>query len=141
MRSRASKELLAPIEDVWRFIAEPHHLADWWPGVGGVFPDRRGMASGARWKLTQGTEPGLFRKPSAEWTLVVSSVEPYRKFAFHMTGERLDVELVVEPHGHKHTMALLTVAGPFFLGPRRSLARHALNRLYDLIQTAAPPPN
>ena len=32
----ARKELLAPLEDVWLFLAEPHHLSDWWPGVAGV---------------------------------------------------------------------------------------------------------
>ena len=44
---RASRELLAPIEDVWDFVAEPHNLPNWWPRVGGVHPDRRGLAPGA----------------------------------------------------------------------------------------------
>ena len=39
----ASRDLLAPREDVWGFIAEPYHLADWWPGISGVQPDRRGV--------------------------------------------------------------------------------------------------
>ena len=43
---RASRELLAPIEDVWEFVAEPHNLPNWWPRVGGVHPDRRGLAPG-----------------------------------------------------------------------------------------------
>ena len=35
-RVSASRELLAAREDVWSFIAEPHHFPDWWPGIGGV---------------------------------------------------------------------------------------------------------
>ena len=45
-RVAASRELLAPREDIWSFLAEPHHLADWWPGVRGVEPDRRGRSIG-----------------------------------------------------------------------------------------------
>ena len=41
--------LLAARSDVWSFLAEPHHLADWWPRIRGVQPDRRGFAPGARW--------------------------------------------------------------------------------------------
>src|SRR5437667_108533 len=47
-------ELLAPVEDVWRFLAEPRHLADWWPGIAAVEPDRRGLVAGARW-IARGT--------------------------------------------------------------------------------------
>src|SRR4051812_50038265 len=50
----ASRELLAPPEDVWGFLAEPNHLADWWPGIHAVRPDRRGLAPGARWQLVAG---------------------------------------------------------------------------------------
>ena len=53
----AARELLAPREDVWLFLAEPHHLSDWWPGVAGVTPDRRGLAPGARWKLHAAMRP------------------------------------------------------------------------------------
>ena len=37
--------------DVWGFLAEPYHLSDWWPGILGVEPDRRGFAPGARWRV------------------------------------------------------------------------------------------
>ena len=46
-RGEASRELLAARADVWAFLAEPHHLADWWPRMRGVQPDRRGFAPGA----------------------------------------------------------------------------------------------
>ena len=53
----ASRELLAARDDVWSFIAEPHHFSDWWPGIGGVQPDRRGLAEGARWEHQRHREP------------------------------------------------------------------------------------
>ena len=59
MKSEASAELLAPIEDVWSFLSEPHNFSDWWPNIGGVQPDRRGFAEQARWTLIRGAEPGL----------------------------------------------------------------------------------
>ena len=64
-RAAASRELLAPREDVWAFIAEPHHFPDWWPGIGGVQPDRRGLAEGARWAVTGIERPTLLRRPAS----------------------------------------------------------------------------
>jgi hypothetical protein len=73
MRMQASRELLAPRPDVWGFVAEPFHLADWWPGVSGVQPDRRGSAAGARWEIVASREPTLLRKPGASGTVVVTA--------------------------------------------------------------------
>src|ERR1700704_3477439 len=94
-RYTVTQDLLAPREDVWRFLAEPHHFSDWWPGVGGVNPDRRGLAPGARWTLHGRTRPTLIRTPDMTGTLVVIAVEPPNRLAWHMTGERLDVELTL----------------------------------------------
>ena len=58
------------------FLAEPYHLADWWPGISGVEPDRRGLAPGARWKVVGPGTPSLFRKPQMTGNLVVLAVEP-----------------------------------------------------------------
>ena len=38
-----ARELLAPRADVWAFLSEPYNLPDWWPGIGGLQPDRRGF--------------------------------------------------------------------------------------------------
>jgi uncharacterized protein YndB with AHSA1/START domain len=142
VKSQASTELLAPLEDVWSFISEPYNFADWWPGVGGVKPDRRGFAEGARWTLYRGSEPGLFERPNAPRMLVVSAIDPFKRFAFHLSRDRLDADLRVEALGHDHTQAALTIEGPFLLGFRKPvMATHALERLYDLIQTAAPASN
>jgi uncharacterized protein YndB with AHSA1/START domain len=132
-----TREILAPLEDVWLFLAEPHHFSDWWPGVSGVHPDRRGLAPGARWKLHAGMRPSLFRRPAVESTLMVIEVEPPTRVTWYMTVERLDVELGLSDAGAHRTRAELTVSGPFLVGLRRSLPRNALNRLHALCQTAA----
>ncbi len=133
----ASRQLLAPRDDVWLFLAEPHHLSDWWPGVAGVEPDRRGLAPGARWKLHGGMRPSLIRRPDMTGTLVVIEVERLQRVAWHMTSERIDVELTLAASGEDRTKVDLTVSGPFLVGLRRSLPRNALNRLYALCQTGA----
>jgi carbon monoxide dehydrogenase subunit G len=132
-----TRELLAPLEDVWLFLAEPHHFSDWWPGISGVHPDRRGLAPGARWKLTASMRPSLFRRPAAESMLLVREVDAPTRVSWHMTGERLDVELELADAGNHHTRAELTVSGPFVVGLRRTLPRNALSRLHALCQTAA----
>ena len=61
-RVQASRELLASRADVWKVLAEPYNLASWWPGIGGLEPDRRGFAAGARWHVVGRDRPSLFRK-------------------------------------------------------------------------------
>jgi uncharacterized protein YndB with AHSA1/START domain len=131
--------LLAPREDVWSFIAEPHRLADWWPGVRGVTPDRRGLAPGARWALRGPARPSLIRKPDASGALVVLAVERPRLVRWHLTGDRIDVELTLAPApgGDDFTAATLVVDGPWLVGLSRRLPRQALDRLHSLVQTGA----
>ncbi|HWQ22614.1 MAG TPA: SRPBCC domain-containing protein [Gaiellaceae bacterium] len=135
-RSRAELELAAPPGDVWRFLAEPRHLADWWPNLATVEPDRRGLAVGARWRV-RSREPTLFRRAYAEDTLLVTVVEPERRFAFELARTRLRAELALAPAGEGRTRAALEVSGPLLVGFSRSLAKDALARLYALCQTAA----
>jgi hypothetical protein len=137
MRVIATRELLAPRPHVWGFLAEPYHLADWWPGVSGVQPDRRGSASGARWQIVAGQEPTLFRRPEATGTLVVTASDRPGLFAFHLTGENLDVRVDLEATAADRTRATITVEGPWLIAYRRTLARRAAGRLYALCQTAA----
>jgi hypothetical protein len=70
-------------------------------------------------------------------TLLVLEVDPYERVAWHMTGERLDVEVRLTASSETRTTVELTISGPFFIGLRRALPRTALNRLYALCQTAA----
>ncbi|HKT44195.1 MAG TPA: SRPBCC family protein [Gaiellaceae bacterium] len=133
-RYAAERVLLAPIEDVWAFVAEPYHLTDWWPGISGVVPDRRGMAAGARWTV-QG--PSYMRKPEAPAVLLVRAVVARERFSFELPSERLGVEVLLRPERADRTRVSVAVEGRFVIGPRRRIAADAVNRLYDLVQTAA----
>lgn len=136
-RVEEERELLASREDVWAFLAEPHHLPDWWPGIGGVEPDRRGLAGGARWQVRGVGQPTLFRKPHAAQTLLVRAAARPERVAWHLTGQRLDVELRLEATAADRTRVTVTIEGPPFSAARRSLARTALERLHALCQTGA----
>jgi uncharacterized protein YndB with AHSA1/START domain len=133
----AARELLAPRADVWAFLSEPYNLADWWPGIGGLQPDRRGFAPGARWQVVGENRPSLFRRPNMSDTLLVLAVEQYERFAFQLTGERLDVELRLTAPAPDRTLAHLSVSGPLLVGLRRSMPEKALGRLHALVQTGA----
>ena len=137
MRMQASRELLAARPDVWQFLAEPYHLSDWWPGVSGVRPDRRGSSAGARWEFVRGTEPTLFRKPEAPATLLVTAADAGRMFAFEIPADKLAVRVDLEATAPDRTLATVTVEGTWLIAYRRTLARRAVNRLYALCQTAA----
>ena len=136
-RASAARELLAAREDVWSFIAEPHHFPDWWPGIGGVQPDRRGVAEGARWGV-RGTElPTLFRRSTSSGMLLVTGVQIPERFAWTLTGDHIDAELRLEERGPDRTIATLDVEAPWLSGFSRALPRRALTRLHALCQTAA----
>jgi uncharacterized protein YndB with AHSA1/START domain len=135
-RASASRELLASRDDVWAFIAEPRHFADWWPGVAAVEPDRRGLAEGARWRIVTADRPTLLRRATSSGMLLVRAVRPPELFGWTLTGDHIDGELRLEPRGER-TLAVLELDAPWLVGLSRSLPRRALTRLYALCQTAA----
>jgi hypothetical protein len=126
---QASLELLAPRADVWAFLAEPYHLPDWWPGITGVEPDRRGFSPGARWKVIS-TKRNIFvgRRP-VETTLLVREIEPFERWTWHVLVPALDAEVRLRSVGEDRT--LVTVAAS------RGSPALAVRRLYELVQTAA----
>lgn len=133
----ATGELLASREDVWVFLEEPHHLSDWWPGIGGVQPDLRGLAPGARWEVYGGGAPTLLRRAHERDVLLVAEVERPSRLRFRLNGRRLDVDLRLEASGPGRTMAHLRVTAPWMVSLGRSFPEHALGRLHDLVQTGA----
>lgn len=133
----ASRELLAPRADVWAFIAEPHHFADWWPGVAGVQPDRRGLAEGARWDVYGSDRPTLFRRSTSTGKLLVLAVWPLERFGWLLTGDHIEGDLRLEEIDAERTRATLTVDAPWLVGFSKSLPRKALARLHALCQTSA----
>lgn len=138
-RASASRELLASRDDVWTFISEPHHFPDWWPGISGVQPDRRGVAEGARWQVHGIDRPTLFRRATSSGMLLVRAVRPPQHFAWTLTGDHIDADLRLETRGPDRTIAVLDVEAPWLYGLSRSLPRKALTRLHALCQTAAEP--
>ena len=135
-RYAAERTLLAPVEDVWAFLAEPYHLPDWWPGVSGVEPDRRGLAPGARWRVLGPDRPTLLKKPDASGVLLVLDVVPMQRIAFQLTAQRIDAELELSPLTEGRSRARLFVEAPF-MAVRKGFPHEALQRLYDLVQTSA----
>ena len=125
----ASLELLAPRADVWAFLAEPYHLADWWPGITGVEPDRRGFAPGARWKVAATSKNVFVGRRRVETMLLIRDVEPYERWSWHLLAGKLDVEVRLRATADDRT--LVTVA------TSKGSPREAVKRLYDLVQTAA----
>jgi uncharacterized protein YndB with AHSA1/START domain len=135
----AARTLLASRGDVWDFLAEPYNLADWWPGISGVEPDRRGLAPGARWKVLGPDRAGYFRKPMAAGTLLVLDVEPRRRFAFQLTGDRMEADLTLRAVDEARTEVTLVVEGPWLIGLRRIFPHQALEQLYSLLRTSELP--
>ncbi len=138
-RSEASRELLAPRGDVWAFLAEPHHLADWWPRVRAVQPDRRGFSPGARWHVVASEQFAVtsWRDPKRPKTLVIVEIEPFERWTWHLTGPApIDVEIRLAAPAADRTLVAIAVAGSALASPKR-LSRTAVDRLYDLVQTAA----
>ena len=134
-RSAASRVLLAPLEDVWAFVAEPYNLADWWPGISGVEPDRRGLAPGARWTVVGPDAPSYLRKPQAPGTLLVVAVAPQERLAFQLPQDRLAVELTLQALDERRTEATVAVQAPWLLPFHGTPPKRALERLHTLLRT------
>jgi hypothetical protein len=139
VRIEAEQELLAPADDVWQLLAEPHHLSDWWPGYVSIRPDRRGLAPNARWQVVRSGHAGLLRKPGGEGLIVLKRVEEGRALGWHDVQQQFDA--VIEVAGvHARTNALVTLEAPWWrirLEGLRLAPREALSRLHALCQTAA----
>jgi uncharacterized protein YndB with AHSA1/START domain len=135
-RYEARRVLPAPVEDVWAVLADPARWPDWWPGLVRADPSvRRALAPGALWQL-EGTErPSFRRRPQLGGTLLFLEVEPLRRVAFQMTGERAEVELDLERvEENEQTAALLAVEAPRLGGLGRSFPSEALAKLADLVR-------
>lgn len=132
--------MLASREDVWQFLAEPYHLADWWPTVSAVRPDTRGFREGARWDVAGPVSPTLFRKGGATGLAIVKTIELHERVVWNLTADRLDVEVRLRSLAPDRTLAIVAVEGawrPEAFGRPRSLPKAAAYRLYELVQTAA----
>jgi uncharacterized protein YndB with AHSA1/START domain len=144
MRVEASGGLLAPPADVWKLVAEPYYLPDWWPGYAGVEPDRRGLAEGARWRIVRGSTraatSNLLRRAGGVTTIVIERVVPGSFLAWRDTGFRVRAEVTLSPAARRRTEVRVAIEGSalrILAEGLRSLPAQAVRRLYDLCQTAA----
>jgi uncharacterized protein YndB with AHSA1/START domain len=140
VRIEAKTELIASRLDAWGLLAEPYHLADWWPGYTSVRPDRRGLAEGARWQVVRGGEIGLLRRPGGEGLIVITAVEPERRLAWQDVEQAFTAQIRLEPAAEGNTRATLVIDASAWRAVAeglRPLPRKALARLHALCQTAA----
>ena len=140
MRADASRELLAARADVWSFLAEPYHLADWWPTITSVRPDARGFREGGRWEVVGPRTPTLFHKPNAGGLAIVRTIELHERVVWILTADRLEAEVRLRALGRDRTLATVAIEGrwrPEAMGRPRALPKAAVGRLYELVQTAA----
>jgi uncharacterized protein YndB with AHSA1/START domain len=139
MKISATRELLAPPEDVWALLSEPYHLSDWWPGYGTTEPDRRGLARGARWRVTRSGQVGLLRRPGGAGMIVIDAVERGEAIAWRDLEQGFRAEIRIEGAG-RDTRAELTLEGSWWrivVEGLRTAPQEALARLHALCQTAA----
>jgi uncharacterized protein YndB with AHSA1/START domain len=135
-RFAAKRTLPAPLETVWDVLAEPARWAEWWPDLATAETTvRRALAPGALWQIEGTNRPSLFRRPLSGGSLLVLEVVPLRRVAFQLPGDRLEVELDLEPaEGDGETVAKLAVDAPRFAGVRRTTASDALAKLAAVVR-------
>jgi len=135
----ASRDLLASRADAWALISEPYHLPDWWPAYTGVHPDRRGLATNARWKVVRSRTPGFLRRPSGSGLIVITEITEGRMLRWHDVAQGIDAGIRLDDIEPGRTRATAFVDGPFWrllAEGARGLPQQAVARLYDLCQTA-----
>jgi hypothetical protein len=78
-----------------------------------------------------------WREPRRPTTLVIKEIDPLERWTWHLTGDTpVDVEIRLKAVAPDRTLVTIGVEGSWRTG-RVKLAQTALNRLYDLVQTAA----
>ena len=143
-RIRRSRTIGATPEQVWRTVADPHHLPRWWPRV-----QRVEAVDAEHFTEVLATDQG--RSVRADFRVLESRAPAVRRWAQEVAGspfERLlrsaEIELRLEPGGPGATRVTLTIRqrlrgvgalGGFLV--RRATARQAdkalegLARLHD----------
>ena len=124
----ATRRIDAPRELVWAVVADPERFGDWWPGVASVEPGRRGLVPGARWRIEGESRGRYLRRPLPAGELLVLAVRIAERVAFQLTGDRIDVELVLRDDDGG-TAAELVLDSPPLIGMRRAFPGSVLRAL------------
>jgi uncharacterized protein YndB with AHSA1/START domain len=136
-RARRRRSIAAPPEEIWRVVADPHHLPRWWPGVERVeeaseeawtevFRSRRGKTVRADFTRLEADAPRLVR-----WRQEVEAT-PFERFLTEAVtevrlepegeGERTRVELAVR----QRLRGMARFGGMLFRGASRRQLDEAL---------------
>jgi uncharacterized protein YndB with AHSA1/START domain len=136
-RARRVRSIAAPADEVWRVVADPHHLPRWWPGVERVeeasdeawtevFRSRRGKTVRADFTRLEAEEPRLVR-----WRQEVDAT-PFERFLREAVtevrlepeggGERTRVELATR----QRLRGMARLGGVLFHGATRRQLDEAL---------------
>jgi uncharacterized protein YndB with AHSA1/START domain len=149
----SSRELLAPIADVWAFVSTAGRLADWWPGIFAAQDD------GDHWTIEGEERAGLERVadrnsglPQRQETVSIE-MHPPTQLRMHFERSGYDVVLTLASTAENRTTATLTVdvvdahetaaerleklVGLAVGMPHEEFAEGLLERLYELCQTGA----
>jgi uncharacterized protein YndB with AHSA1/START domain len=135
-RTTRSATVPAPPEEVWRTVADPHHLPRWWPRVQrveGVEPER----------FTQVLATDRGRSVRADFRVLESRAPAVRRWAQDVAGtpfERVlrsaETDVRLEPAGEGETRVILTLRqrlrGRGLLGPIL-VRRAAADRLQEAL--------
>ena len=139
-RIEATGVLQSERGDVWKLVAEPFHLPDWWPAYTGVEPDRRGLAENARWRVIRSVAPGFLRTPEGEGVIVLTKVVEGWELRWLDVKQDIEAGVLLDNAGVGRTRATTFVEGPWLrlrAEGARKLPERAVARLRDLCQTAA----
>jgi len=136
-RTRRRRSIAARPEDIWRVVADPHHLPRWWPGVERVeeasdeawtevFRSRRGKTVRADFTRLEADEPRLVR-----WRQEVEAT-PFERFLSEAvteirlepdsSGTRTRVELATR----QRLRGMARLGGVLFRGASRRQLDEAL---------------
>jgi uncharacterized protein YndB with AHSA1/START domain len=124
----ATRTIAAPRELVWAVVADPGRFGEWWPGVASVEPGRRGLVPGARWRIEGEHRGRLLRRPLPAGDLLVLEVRALERVAFQLTGDRIDVELVLRDDDGD-TIVDLEIESPPLIGMGRAFPGSVLRAL------------
>ncbi len=80
--------------------------------------------------------PGMFKRPGAAGTLLITDVVSGVRIAFQLVNEHISAEIELSPVDASHTNVTISVDASW-PAIRRSYAKEAVRRLYDLVQTGA----
>jgi hypothetical protein len=149
----SSRELLAPIADVWAFVSTAGRLADWWSGIFAA------QDEGDHWTIEGEERAGLERvadrnsgQPQRQETVSIQK-QPPTHLGMHFERSGYDVSLDLASTSENRTMATLTIdvidpaetaaehleklVGMASGAPHEEFAEGLLERLYELCQTGA----